>query len=100
MILLSTTNNRTDNKCMNCFNLSASGYIVRLSEEQRNLQESHFDSAPEETLLETTESLLAAGVYQTAGTQVEAEVPVGRQLERGHLYYVALKALDNDGLSR
>ncbi|XP_050719632.1 uncharacterized protein LOC127000230 isoform X1 [Eriocheir sinensis] len=78
---------------------TASGYIVRLSEEQRNLQESHFDSAPEETLLETADSLVAAGVYQTAGTQVEVEVPVGRRLERGHLYYVALKALDNDGLS-
>lgn len=85
---------------MNCFNLSASGYIVRLSEEKRNLQESYFDSAPEETLLETAESLVAADVYQTAGTQVHAEIPVGRHFERGHLYYVALKALDNDGLSR
>lgn len=35
-----------------------------------------------------------------AGTPVVAEVPLGRRLERGHVYYVALKALDNDGLSR
>lgn len=78
----------------------ASGYIIRLSEDQHNLQESHFDAAPAETLLETSESLVAAGVYQTAGTRVVAKVPLKRQLEQGQVYYVALKALDNDGHSR
>lgn len=43
---------------------------------------------------------MAAGVYQTAGTRVGVEVSLARQLQRGHVYYVALKALDDDGYSR
>ncbi|XP_063843744.1 uncharacterized protein LOC135090678 isoform X2 [Scylla paramamosain] len=78
---------------------TASGYIIRLSEARHDLQESQFDAAPEETLLETSEALTAAGVYQTAGTRVSVEVPLVRPLQRGHVYYVAFKALDNDGHS-
>lgn len=79
---------------------TVSGYHIRLSEARGDLQESQFDAAPEETLLEASETLTAAGVYQTAGTRVGVEVPLLRQLQRGRVYYVALKAQDSDGYSR
>lgn len=78
---------------------TVSGYHIRLSEARGDLQESQFDAAPEETLLEASETLTAAGVYQTAGTRVGVEVPLLRQLQRGRVYYVALKAQDSDGYS-
>ncbi|KAG0719813.1 Calcium-activated chloride channel regulator 1 [Chionoecetes opilio] len=78
---------------------TASGYIIRLSEARNDLQEPQFDAAPEETILETSEALADAGVYQAAGTRVSVEVPLARRLERGHVYYVAFKAVDNDGYS-
>ena len=48
-------------------------------------------------MLDTSEALTAAEVYQTAGTRVGVEVPLTRPLQRDHVYYVAFKALDDDG---
>ena len=51
-------------------------------------------------MLDTSEALTAAEVYQTAGTRVGVEVPLTRPLQRDHVYYVAFKALDDDGHHR
>ncbi|XP_045121552.1 uncharacterized protein LOC123510430 isoform X2 [Portunus trituberculatus] len=79
---------------------TASGYIIRLSVTRHDLQESQFDAAPEDTVLRTSEALTEAGVYQPAGTRVGVEVPLARPLQRGHIYYVAFRALDDNGHSR
>nr|XP_053641806.1 uncharacterized protein LOC128695321 isoform X2 [Cherax quadricarinatus]XP_053641813.1 uncharacterized protein LOC128695321 isoform X2 [Cherax quadricarinatus] len=76
---------------------TASDYVIRLSDDRNDLQESQFDQAPERTLLSTSEYLRAADVYQVAGTEVRVGIPLQVELQKGNVYYVALRAVDDHG---
>lgn len=78
-----------------------SRYTFRLSPTVSNLQESQFDQAPRETLLEVPEEVMrSAHVYQEGGNRVEVRVPLPPWLQQGHVYYLALRAFDEQGNQR
>ncbi|XP_042229067.1 uncharacterized protein LOC121871047 isoform X1 [Homarus americanus] len=76
---------------------TASSYVIRMSDSISDLREYRFDLAPEETLLEVSELLASAGVYQVAGTEVNVTVPLVGPLQYNKLYYAALRAIDDSG---
>lgn len=79
---------------------SASSYVIRMSDTIRDLKESRFDLAPDVTLLDVADLLTASDVYQTAGTKVSVRVPLAEQLQLGHVYFLALRALDDQDNAR
>lgn len=91
--------------CSHCSLCCAvSGYIMRLSDNRRDLNERMFDYAPNVTLMDVTDVLKEANVFQDAGKVVSVQLAIQSSVERrsrrSNQYFVALRAVDDYGNKR
>lgn len=77
---------------------------MRLSDNRRDLNERMFDYAPNVTLMDVTDVLKEANVFQDAGKVVSVQLAIQSSVERrsrrSNQYFVALRAVDDYGNKR